>query len=431
MSFIGRKFLHASDIHLGFPLGALADSAQLNADARTELIALMQKSFENLISLAVEEQVLFVVLAGDIYDNLDRQEALQGLFRRGLEILNEAGIPVFMVHGNHDPLTKSLKWRRPLPPNVHTFQPDEPHEYTVVSDPDGEIRVAGVSFGASAVPQNLASRFSSLPAEHSRWRVAVLHTSLGGNSAHETYAPCSVDDLRAAPVGYWALGHIHLRNDNNPLGPGRWWAYPGNLQGRSFKPSECHPKGALLVEITRDGFGQPEFRELDTVRFLNVSVPVDEAESVDDSISLVADAVIHAKAANSGVRLVVRVELTGRTSLAADLSRKINLGENGFLASLLDSYSDDLADTVVAAIVSSVRPEHDLQMLRQGDSLIATALARLDSLTDAEIVEIAGGLVGRGVADRFPGDEQAGKLLRDLVEVALVESILEGQGTGR
>lgn len=431
MSFIGRKFLHASDIHLGFPLGALADSAQLDVEARMELIDLMQKSFENLISLAVEEQVLFVVLAGDIYDNLDRQEALQGLFRRGLEILNEAGIPVFMVHGNHDPLTKNLKWRRPLPPNVHTFQPDEPHEYTVVSGPDGEIRVAGVSFGASAVPQNLASRFSSLPAEHSRWRVAVLHTSLGGNSAHETYAPCSVDDLRAAPVGYWALGHIHLRNDNNPLGPGRWWAYPGNLQGRSFKPSECHPKGALLVEITRDGFGQPEFRELDTVRFLNVSVPVDEAETVDDSISLVADAIIHAKAANSGVRLVVRVELTGRTSLAADLSRKINLGDNGFLANLLDSYSDDLADTIVAAIVSSVRPEHDLQMLRQGDSLIATALARLDSLTDAEIVEIAGGLVGRGVADRFPGDEQTGKQMRDLVEAALVESILEGQGTGQ
>lgn len=431
MSFIGRKFLHASDIHLGFPLGALADSAQLNADARTELIALMQKSFENLISLAVEEQVLFVVLAGDIYDNLDRQEALQGLFRRGLEILNEAGIPVFMVHGNHDPLTKNLKWRRPLPPNVHTFQPDEPHEYTVGSGPDGDIRVAGVSFGASAVPQNLASRFSSLPAEHSRWRVAVLHTSLGGNSAHETYAPCSVDDLRAAPVGYWALGHIHLRNDNNPLGPSRWWAYPGNLQGRSFKPSECHPKGALLVEITRDGFGQPEFRELDTVRFLNVSVPLDEAESVDDSISLVADAITHAKAANSGVRLVVRVELTGRTSLASEISRKINMSDNGFLANLLDSYSEDFVDTVVAVIVSSVRPKHDLKLLRQGDSLIATALARLDSLTDAEIVEIAGGLVGRGVADRFPGDEQTGKQMRDLVEAALVESILEGQGTGR
>jgi hypothetical protein len=105
--------------------------------------------------------------------------------------------------------------------------------------------------------------------------------------------------------------------------------------------------------------------------------------------------------------------------------------DNGFLANLLDSYSDDLADTVVAAIVSSVRPEHDLQLLRQGDSLIATALARLDSLTDAEIVEIAGGLVGRGVADRFPGDEQTGKQMRDLVEDALVESILEGQGTGQ
>lgn len=431
MSFVGRKFLHASDIHLGFPLGALADSAQLDGAERTKIIALMQKSFENLISLAIEEQVLFVVLAGDIYDNLDRQESLQGLFRRGLERLNDAGIPVFMVHGNHDPLTKDLRWRRPLPPNVHTFQPDEPHEHTVETGPEGEIRVAGVSFGASAVSENLAIRFSSLPVEHRRWRVGVMHTSLGGNSAHESYAPCSVDDLRSAPVGYWALGHIHLRNDNNPLGPGRWWAYPGNLQGRNFKPSECHPKGALLVEITHDGFGRPEFRELDTVRFLNLSVPTDEVESVDDSLPLVADAVTRAMESNPGVRLVVRVELTGRTSLATEFSGRTQPGDNSLLAKFLDDHMGEIGETVVAAIVSNVRPLHDLQLMRQGDSLIATALARLDSLTDAEIEDLAGGLVHHVVAARFQGEERAGALMRGLVETALVESIVDGEAAGR
>jgi DNA repair protein SbcD/Mre11 len=425
MSFIGRKFLHASDIHLGFPLGALEGCARLDQSQRTELIQLMQTSFDNLISLAVEEKVLFVVLAGDIYDGLQRQEALQGLFRRGLETLNDAGIPVYMVHGNHDPLTAELKWRRPLPPNVHTFAPDDPHEFLASSSPEGQVWVAGVSFGSARVPQNLAAKFVELPTEHARWRVGVLHTSLGGNSAHETYAPCSVDDLRAAPVGYWALGHIHLRSDDNSLGKGRWWAYSGNLQGKSFKPSECHPKGALLVEVTADGFGKPEFRELDTVRFANIEVPVDDVDSIDECLPLVATAINDARVANEGVRLVVRMELTGRSSLATEFGAAVHDGETGLLAKFNDSYSGEVGDTIVVAINSSVRTLHDLHELRKGDSLLATTLKRLDEMSDEEIIETAIGLVGSSVAEVLKKSEGAIVLIRERVATALVEAILE------
>ena len=332
-----------------------------------------------------------------------------------------------MVHGNHDPLTAKLKWRRPLPPNVHTFAPDDPHEFLAAEGPEGQVWVAGVSFGSARVPQNLAARFRDLPPEHARWRVGVLHTSLGGSTAHETYAPCSVDDLRAAPVGYWALGHIHLRSDDNALGQGRWWAYPGNLQGKSFKPAECHPKGALLVEITPDGFGKPEFRALDTVRFLNIQVPVEDADETNDCLPLVAAAINRACDENPGVRLVVRAELTGRSTLAGSFRALAHDGEGGLLEKFVDDYSGETGDTVIAAITSRVRPVHDLQEMRKGDSLLATTLARLDAMTDDEILRTAAGLVGNSVAEVLRKSDSAAADVRDRVVNALVEAIIEGQ----
>ena len=245
--------------------------------------------------------------------------------------------------------------------------------------------------------------------------------------AHETYAPCSVDDLRAAPVGYWALGHIHMRDDDNSLGHGRWWAYPGNLQGKSFKPAECHPKGALLIEITPDGFGKPEFRPLDTVRFLNIQVPVDDVDAVDDCLPLVIADIDKARDADRELRLVIRVELTGRSSLATAFGAAAHDGENGLLAKFLDDYSSEIGDTVVAAITSAVRPVHDMQELRKGDSLLATTLSRLDAMTNDEILQAAVTLVGASVAEELRKCDGAAEAVRERVVNALVEAIVEGQ----
>ena len=43
--------------------------------------------------------------------------------------------------------------------------------------------------------------------------IGLLHTSLDGRPGHDDYAPCSLDDLRSKDYAYWALGHVHKRDE--------------------------------------------------------------------------------------------------------------------------------------------------------------------------------------------------------------------------
>ena len=112
------KFLHAADLHLGAPLESLGEAID---DATYERVkALVNRAFDRLSDVAISEGVDFVVLAGDVYDNADRDPGAQRRFLRGLRRLSEARIKVFMVHGNHDPLTRDIKLGAP-PEGVTVF----------------------------------------------------------------------------------------------------------------------------------------------------------------------------------------------------------------------------------------------------------------------------------------------------------------------
>ena len=317
------------------------------------------------------------------------------------------------------------------------FRPKDPEEFLAFEDGDEKIYVSGVSFETTSEPNNLAVRFKDLPYEHARWRVGVLHTSLAGSSDHDPYAPCSVDDLRNAPVAYWALGHIHLRSDNNSLDKGRWWAYSGNLQGRSFKASECHPKGVLLVTATSDGYAQPEFVACDTVRFQTLSIPVAEDSDFEDLYGLIAEQALAAAALTDGQRLICRVVLSGRHADYKKIRSACNVDiddSTSLLAGLMDSFSSDLGNTWVTDIRCEVLPVLDMNSFRQGDSMLAVALRRLDDMSDREVLEQCVGLLDAAPARILfpqnlasdtdaPIDADLVASIRNQVALALVETI--------
>ena len=74
--------------------------------------------------------------------------------------------------------------------------------------------------------------------------IGLLHTSLDGRPGHADYAPCSVEGLRSKGYAYWALGHVHQREE---VSHEPWIAYPGNVQGRHAK--ETGTKGCSLVTV--------------------------------------------------------------------------------------------------------------------------------------------------------------------------------------
>ena len=174
------KFIHAADIHLDSPLDGL--SAYTDAPL-TLLRTATREAFTRLITEAIDQAVDFMVLAGDLYDGTWRDHNTGIFFCGEMGRLKKAGIPVYLLFGNHDAeseMTKKLQ----LPDNVFVFEARKPCTWRI--EP---LRVAlhGQSFRQKETTENLATDY---PPPLAGWfNIGVLHTALEGNAAHARYAP--------------------------------------------------------------------------------------------------------------------------------------------------------------------------------------------------------------------------------------------------
>lgn len=325
-------FIHAADLHLDTPFEGIGQVAPRVAEALRDASL---DAFDSLVELALARNAAFVVLAGDVYDGAERGVRAQLRFKRGVERLSDAGIRSLIVHGNHDPVATGWSAiRGDWPPLVTVFDHETVGSVTVEKGGEPVATVHGISFSRRAEAENLALRFPqrSGPELH----VGVLHCNLGGNPEHDTYAPCSVDDLMKPGYDYWALGHIHQRTvvrEGNP-----WIVYPGNLQGRSPKPSEQGAKGALVVDVDGRTVGQPEFVPLDVVRFLQIEVDVAAAPDLSTLHALLLDEADRLQSTLDGRSALIRAVLAGRGSVHDDLAHE---GASDELLEVLRDQSDD------------------------------------------------------------------------------------------
>ena len=366
------RFLHAADLHLGAPLKSLG--ARVDEPTLDRIKRLVNQAFDRLVTVAIDEKVDFVVLAGDVYDMADRDPGARVRMLRGFTRLHDEGIRVFMVHGNHDPLMRDIG-AGSLPDSVVVFPAGRVEQHVVTMRNGAEVVVAGTSFGRTEEPNSLVPMFAEL---RGRTVVGVLHTNVGGNDQHGNYAPTSVAELESSPVHYWALGHIHLRSVNRT--PKGWWAYSGNLQGRSTKASECGPKGALIVEVDDDGTVlEPRFIDCAPLRFERLDVPVDELHDIESVHSTAITALTEAVTASGGVPLLVRLELTGTTpSELAFLRDPESAGWDSFESAFREEAADVLGDGALVAVRTSCRPRIDFAHERAGPTLLGTVLRALD-----------------------------------------------------
>ena len=143
---------------------------------------------------------------------------------------------------------------------------------------------------------------------------------MGAQGGVRDYAPATVDDLRAAGIDYWALGHVHVRQNLSEQAP--WIVYPGNIQARRAARFDAVPKGAVLVEVLPGGgILEPEFVPVDVVRFAMVDVAIDglpDVAHLHDRLAAIASELAQAA---EGRSVVVRATLTGRGPLHRDLAR--------------------------------------------------------------------------------------------------------------
>ena len=294
------KFIHAADIHLDSSLYGLEryDGAPVE-----EIRSATRRAFDNLIELAIDEGVDFVLLAGDLYDG-DWKDYNTGLyFMERMGRLRDAGIRVFMVAGNHDAASQITRHLR-LPENVKMFATRTPEQ--VVLD-DLDVAIHGQGFASRAVTEDISQAYPQ--GDPQLFNIGLLHTCLDGKPGHEPYAPCTVDGLSSKGYQYWALGHVHKREE---VSKDPWIVFPGNIQGRHIR--ETGPKGCTLVTVEDGEVAGVEHRDLDVMRWSLCELDVTASETVDDIYEQVRGGLQTVLDAAEGRPVAVRLVLQGSCS---------------------------------------------------------------------------------------------------------------------
>jgi exonuclease SbcD len=247
------KFIHAADVHLDSPLRGLE---QYEGAPVEEIRGASRRALENLVELAIAEQVAFVLFAGDLYDG-DWKDYNTGLyFGRQMTKLREAGIRAFLLSGNHDAASQLTRHLR-LPDNIKILSDQKPES---VSLEDFGVMLHGQGFPRRVVTENLSAGYPK-PVPH-LFNIGLLHTSVDGREGHEPYAPCSLEGLLSKGYDYWALGHVHRREI---LHQDPWVVFPGNIQGRHVR--ETGPKGCTVVTVRDGRVLSVEHRDLNVLRW--------------------------------------------------------------------------------------------------------------------------------------------------------------------
>lgn len=314
-------FIHAADLHLGAPFKGLRTIAPAWADILLEAIP---EAFRKIIDTALDQQVDFVVFAGDIFDNSHPSYADFSLFVSGLRQLNQAGIPVYFVTGNHDPYISWDNSFAALPENAHLLGATKPEFACFERDGKPLALIGGRGYYTQSWPneENISEGISRETAMvdlgvSAPFMIGILHTGL---DIDVTRSPVNPKHLLKKDVDYWACGHVHqpriLPSKEDPR-----IVYSGCPQGRDMKEEGEH--GVFKVTLTTDAPAEVEFIPTAKVAWQHVMLDVSECATISEVQEKIVSAEFAQNAETRCQRMIFRITLTGRSSLHEELTAQV------------------------------------------------------------------------------------------------------------
>ncbi len=410
------RILHTADVHLDAAFTSHSD------ELRRKLRDASRTAFTRLVDHALSEQVDALVIAGDLFDGDRLSFQTERMLLGELGRLTATGIPVVYATGNHDPgrtgrRAMDLQW----PEGVHVARDREPMTLIVRTPAGDDIgHIAAIGHAGPRESEDLSVLFPTPTGDLPR--VATLHTQVndaGGWQAHDAYAPSQLGSLEAAGYDYWALGHVHRRQE---LSGTPSIHYPGNLQGRN--PSERGAKGAILADVRRGAAATVSFVSLAPIRWEDLLVrSLREVATLDDLIHQVLSAWESARAddgGDPGTEWIVRVDLRGATPLWQELRREEN---QEHLRSELEKL---LRVLHVSLRVGEVHRPVDIAEHLQRRDVLGEALRLARSIRETPGKELPmepGELIGIGNSDT---PEEYVRDLLDGIEEEILARMLEG-----
>lgn len=364
------RFVLFSDLHLD---RTFTWSRPVSARRRRRNI---RDCLVRIVELAEEVDADAILSAGDLYEH-EHFTAETGRFLR--QTFAEAGRPVILAPGNHDPLTpgslyRTVDWSE----NVHVF---DRRELTPLELTDG-LRLWGAAHHVAAGTPGFLDGFR---ADGDATHYALFHgseeSSLGREGeAKKPHAPFTVDQIAAAGLTHAMVGHYHTPADEP------WHTYPGNPDPLSF--GESGQRAAVVVDVRPDGPPQRERRTVAVSQVSDVTVDVTGAVTSDEILREVRRRVTES---GDAVRVTLQGELDpgidlhhGDVTGCGDDERDVVL-KLGALHVAYDLEAIAAEQTVRGRFVRDVRDDGDLDADERRRVLV-TGLRALDGRADLEVV---------------------------------------------
>lgn len=352
-------FIHAADLHLGAPFRGLRALSDAWAD---RLLDAIPEAYDRVVDTALRHNVDFVVIAGDIFDSARASYGDYLHFFDGLKRLEEAGIPVYLCTGNHDPYTSWQHDFFALPSNTTMFAADRPSFALYERDGEPFCVLGGRGYYNQTWPadENIAegvTRAEAVRALGERaaaapYGVGVLHTGL---DLDPVKAPTDPAALMRAGFDYWALGHIHMRYatpENDPR-----LVFSGCIQGRDIK--ETGERGVNLVTLKKGAPNAVEFVPTASVVWQCMDVDIADCASLPEVTDKITRELFRVNGRARCEEMCTRITLTGMTPLHAVLARPGVLED--LRANINDSYTAFFCD----ALVDQTTCPRDVEALRR------------------------------------------------------------------
>ena len=372
------RFVHCSDVHLDTPFACGHD------ETRARLAEESRATFARLVDLCLAEQVQALLVAGDLFDDERLSLSTEDWLVAQLARLTQAGVTVVLACGNHDSAEPGGRMSAlACPEGVHVAGV----EPLGVDVRDASQRLVGrvVAAGHGSAHETARLVASLPPAEEGVASVAMLHglvEGARGAERHEPLAPCSPDDFAASGHRYWALGHVHERQQ---VGRRPVAHYPGSLVAHGFAESGEH--GALLVTLPARGEPKVEFRPLCGVRFEQLSpeglAGLSDLAALRNACTRAFDT-LRSGDPRPDLQWMLRFQLSGPCAAASEIQR----------AELLDELADELTALLrnfgvlrVEVLDAGVTRPVDLAAHAGRPHLLGEALAVSAALADDTVLD--------------------------------------------
>lgn len=199
------KLLHTADWHLGMSFG------QFDEGDRTKLTRARLEVIDKILGLADAHQVHAVLCAGDLFDEPTPEPMWwKGLLKAFQRCPASWSRPVFLLPGNHDPLTPTSVYHP-----THPFRAGLPAWVTVVDRPDFTCEL-GDQAVLHAVP--CTSRAGQrdptelIPCREpgdTRIRIGMVHGTTFDLEGFQTNFPIAKDAGARRGLDYLAIGDTH------------------------------------------------------------------------------------------------------------------------------------------------------------------------------------------------------------------------------